>query len=499
MKKLVLSLLFTTGLSISMIADAQGKIAENGKELHPYAVRTAEGQRYGYIFPQNGVWSIPPSYEQAFPFAENGLAKVMKDGKFGVINTKGEFVVNPVYQMISPFQDGMAMVQTEEDWGFVNEQGGFASMPAEVASSQLFSEGFAGIEIDGYWGFLNQQGQVAIAPKFDSVYEFAAGLAAVVKQEKWGYVNKAGNLVMEPELDTKPVFYGGYAAAVRDGKWGYVSPAGSWAVNPRFESALGFFGGLAAVKEQGKWGFIDSSGTMVIEPQFDGAASFDQKLAPVKIGQQWGYINKQGHIVIAPQFDRAAVFNGELAAVSIKGRWGFINRQGELAVQPQYEDVRLWEVPLKEPRHWIYWVRAAGKSGLLAKNGSILQPLVFDEIKQLSFKEPDLEYIAVSQNQKYGILNMQGEWVIKTSLWRLPDTVYMTAKVAVLSGDFYDADGSKIQRHYANFMADGYRFWLNLQYEEAVAAFRAAMQINPQDQAAGWAIDQIIAGQKSEK
>lgn len=493
MEKFVISLLLTACLSVGMMAGSKGKNAEIREDLHPYAVKTPGGQRYGYIVPQTGVWVIPPSFEQALPFEANGLAKVMQDGKFGVIDKKGCFVVKPVYQMISPFQDGMAMVQTEQDWGFIDERGAFIAMPGTVESGQLFKEGLAGIQINGQWGFLNRKGQIAVPAAFDSVHEFENGLAAVVINNKWGYVNKEGNLTITPDLDAKPSFYNGYAAASQNGRWGYLSEVGSWAVEPWFEAALGFFSGLAAVKENGKWGFIDSTGSLVIEPQFDGAGSFEQDLAPAKLGAQWGYINRQGQVVIAPQFERAAVFSGKLAQVVSQGRWGFINRLGKMKIPPQYEDVRLWN---SQPGQTLYWISSGGKYGLMDGNGLFLLPLVFDEIKQLNFKNPDLEYIAVCREQKYGILNMRGEWIIQPVLWRLPDAVYLASKIAVIYEDFYGADGAKIQQHYANLMASGYRFQLNLQYEAALSAFRAALQINPQDQAASWAINQLLLQSK---
>lgn len=491
MKKLVLSLLLTACLSVGVTGESKGKVIETKNELHPYAVKMPEGWRYGYILPHTGKWIIPPSFEEAQPFGENGLAVIRQAGKLGLINKQGNFVVKPAYQMISPFQDGMAMVQTEDDWGFVTDHGRFINMPPAVSSAQLFKEGFAGIEIDGQWGFLNSEGQIAIAAEYDSVHEFNQGLAAVVKAGKWGYVNKDRQTVMKPELDNKPEFYGGYAAAACNGKWGYVSQAGNWAVEPRFEAALAFFDGLAAVKENGKWGFIDATGALVIGPQYDGAASFESGLAPVKINQHWGYIDKQGQVVIMPQFDRVTVFAGDLAPFLLNGLWGFINRSGEMVLQPQYEDVRFWGPQPEEKGQGLFWVSVAGKAGLLDSNGKLLLPLVFDEIKQLRFQEPKLEYIAVYQNQAYGILNMQGQWIIQPSLWRLPDTVYLAAKVAVIAGDFYGSDGKQIPNHYGNLLADGCRFGLNRQYEEANRAFAAAAQINPQDQAVNWAQEEL--------
>lgn len=50
-------------------------------------------------------------------------------------------------------------------------------------------------------------------------------------------------------------------------------------------------------------------------------------------------------------------------------------------------------------------------------------------------------------------------------------------------GYIYDADGNRLD-HYANHMLDGYKHLASQSYPEAAASFRAALRINPGDEAA---------------
>jgi len=52
--------------------------------------------QWGYLG-KDARWVIPPQFEQVEDF-ENGFAKVMQDGKWGLIDETGQFVLDPVFE-----------------------------------------------------------------------------------------------------------------------------------------------------------------------------------------------------------------------------------------------------------------------------------------------------------------------------------------------------------------------------------------------------------------
>jgi len=95
-------------------------IVENGIAL-------AGIDRKGVITPcfidMTGQVVIPnDGWDGASPFYE-GLAAVRKDGKWGYINTSGEYVIEPKYNVARPFSCGVAIVSTEEEWFIIDAQG----------------------------------------------------------------------------------------------------------------------------------------------------------------------------------------------------------------------------------------------------------------------------------------------------------------------------------------------------------------------------------------
>jgi hypothetical protein len=59
-----------------------------------------------------------------------------------------------------------------------------------------FSEGLATFRIGNKWGFVNKRGEIVVDPQFESAVSFSGGLAIVeLGGGKWGYIDKKGKFV----------------------------------------------------------------------------------------------------------------------------------------------------------------------------------------------------------------------------------------------------------------------------------------------------------------
>ncbi len=150
------------------------------------------------------------------PIFSEGLAGVCigeylrtADSACGVIDTKGNFVVPPIFHVqyatnqninILNFNEGLASYCEEVDGkfkcGFINRSGDKV-IPAKYDYAGKFSEGLATVSIrvsdNGHatkTGYINQQGKMVIPAVFEDARVFNEGLAAVRVGDKWGYIRK---------------------------------------------------------------------------------------------------------------------------------------------------------------------------------------------------------------------------------------------------------------------------------------------------------------------
>ncbi len=256
-------------------------------------------------------------FVRAWDFSD-GLAAAMEtsDGKWGFINTKGEFVISPR----------------------------FASSPTDYVSS--FENGFAAIEVSGMYGFIDHSGEFVIPPKFLLANPFQDGMARVVAEGpcfymshqhcssvtslphganskesthecKFTFVDTSGHILSEQRFDDARSFSEDVAPVSLNGLWGYVDKSGILAIPPKFDSAESFSDGLALVSKDDKFGYIDHSGTFVIPPQFPTGYEFSEKRAVVGDGDVYWYIDTSGKPAFPERFLAASQFFKGLAHVEL--------------------------------------------------------------------------------------------------------------------------------------------------------------------------------------
>jgi len=81
-----------------------------------------------------------------------------------------------------------------------------------------YSEGMAAVEKNGRWGFIDQQGREVVRPQYQDVLPYGESRAAVKKDGQWGFVDKRGKETVKPQYDNVWSYKDGRATAEKDGK-----------------------------------------------------------------------------------------------------------------------------------------------------------------------------------------------------------------------------------------------------------------------------------------
>jgi WG containing repeat len=305
------------------------------------------------------------------------LHLVPSNGKFGYIDSNGNTVIRPRFDLAGGYAEGLAPVSMGGRWGYIDPEG-LLVIPAKFEDANRFSNGLARVLVNGRWGYIHKNGNIAIPAQFSDASDFSEGLASfeAAGNPLLGYIDTQGRVVIRPRFTYASDFHEGLAVAdeysedPRVGR-GFIDKTGQFVIPPQFENARDFSEGLAAVTTGEKWGFIDRFGKVVIPPIFDrvDVVGFREGLAAVAAGQRWGYVNKTGSFVVQPQFIRAEQFTAGLAAVwTDKAVCHYINKDGTTAFKPALEGNCLGFSPdgvgahlSAEDSSLIYYSRTGGK------------------------------------------------------------------------------------------------------------------------------------------
>ena len=357
-------------------------------------------QKWGFIN-KKGEWAIEPRFDEALSFSE-GLAAVAIDSeKWDCLSRSGVFSLKfKVYLNLCNASSGYNI------WGFINKKGEWVIEP-RFTEALFFSEGLALVEFDGKYGFINTKGEWVIEPRFDDETRgFYSGLANVKFEGKWGLIDKKGKWIVEPILDNRVYFKElaeseGLTEVQINKKWGLINAEGEWVIEPILDDVWDFSEGVARAAFKGLWGFINTKGEWVIEPRLDEARSFSEGLARVKSDGKWGFINTAGEWIIEPKLDEAWWFSEGVARVKSDGKWGFINTAGGWIIEPKLDEAGSFSEGVAK-------VKSDGKWGFInTAGGWIIEPKL-DEAESFS------EGLArVKSDGKYGFINTAGEWAIE--------------------------------------------------------------------------------------
>jgi hypothetical protein len=105
-------------------------------------------------------------------FPREGLFRIVVEDKIGFANLDGEIVVPPIYDMVLPFNEGVA---------------------AYCENCGTDRSGLSAQWSNGTWGFIDKTGEVIIQAQFQSVKGgFKNDKAKVKFNDKWFFIDKNG-------------------------------------------------------------------------------------------------------------------------------------------------------------------------------------------------------------------------------------------------------------------------------------------------------------------
>jgi len=313
------------------------------------------GQKlWGYVN-SSGEMVIKPKFKKCYQFTNEGLAPIYEGKKFYFIDKKGETISTEItgFKMIEgglgfgglqSFSDGLVAVVKDKKWGYLNTDGKIA-IKLQYDKVTSFENGFATAKKGNSYFVINKAGEETKieGPGVYVVKRFSEGLAPYHDKDKvHGFVDTNGKVVIKAKFTTVGYFANGLAwAKTPDKKVGYINKTGEWAIKPSFLAAKNFdsVSGLARIKNETSWAYVNTAGEL-LKVTTETYGDFGDGLALGKKDGKVGYFNAQGEWVIKPQFEAGRKFKNGFAAVKKNGKWGFVNKSGELVVKAKFDGIK---------------------------------------------------------------------------------------------------------------------------------------------------------------
>ncbi len=291
---------------------------------------------------REGEVVVPFEYdEEVFGYKfYDGLVRMKKNGKVGYINREGEVVIPFEYDDGADFSEGLVFVLKEGKWKVLNVKGENAFQKEFFYPDYKYSKynkprfyggrAFVSTSDYGKYALINKKGELLSEPKiwmdrmdeaWNWDYPFDGELAVISRNGKYGFVDRNGTVVIPLDLDDvddpRTPWRSGLAKVKRNGRYGVINTEGR-VVLPFCEEGYHLSsksGRLIMVKlghlncpPYGAYGFVDpAKENFLIPPIYGSLEEFSEivNLAVARADTKYGYIDTRGKAIVPFIYDYA--------------------------------------------------------------------------------------------------------------------------------------------------------------------------------------------------
>ena len=174
---------------------------ENGVILNYWVIIDGKGREKSERYPVTNGQTIGDFDKKT------GLCWVLKNGKYGFINSSGKVKIDFVFDRASNFSEGLACVKFGDVYYYINKYGKKKSY--EYKEIRSLNNGYGALKAsNGKWGFVNSNGKEVITCYYDKVGDFIDGYAFVVLGDAIGIIDQNGKYVLDVDYSNISIAWG---------------------------------------------------------------------------------------------------------------------------------------------------------------------------------------------------------------------------------------------------------------------------------------------------
>lgn len=223
----------------------------------------------GWQTPEDEVM-LKGDYSFVRPFSEKHASVRVSGNMMGLINEQGDEVIPFEYNYVSSLKNGLFAVRKESGGkvGYMNLKGDYVVEPT-------YDMGFA---------FQGKRARVAVGYYQDMLtFKYSENC-------KYGFIDENGEEVIEAQYEWAGDFADGIAPVAKNGRYFFINEAGEKLDNETYSRLSGFREDLCWVKKGNKGGFINRNNEVVIPFEYSNHMYFFSR------GSRFGSMNNESEI-----------------------------------------------------------------------------------------------------------------------------------------------------------------------------------------------------------
>lgn len=218
-----------------ILLDAIGMTEVNLLEKDLYSVKYRD-EKLG-LLGENG-WLVNPrdSVAEIHKGSDNLFPALSFNGKWGFLNPKGEWVIQPSFEAVGIFDNELAPFRSGSNWGLIDRSGNMKISP-EWDEIKPSNHGLVMAKKSGKVYLLQEDGKM-IGEGFQNICRLSNGSYLAKKGDKIGFISNEGELKLDTIFDG--LFPEGSLGfrAIMNGKMGLITEEGETLLPLAYETIL---------------------------------------------------------------------------------------------------------------------------------------------------------------------------------------------------------------------------------------------------------------------
>ncbi len=384
---------------------------------------------------------------------------VYTQDKWGVIDNKGNIVIEPTYDEMILIPDHTKPVflctynvdyeaQTYSTKA-INQKGeeilsGYDSIEAvnnQNSKGQIWCEkDVFKVSKNGKYGIINGKGKEILACDYEEIKALSGVEGCLVNKRdgKVGLCDLFGNTLVENQYkdiqaigeDNKQEFI----IQDNEGKYGIASNDKKIVIEPTYEEIAKVAAKeLYVVKENGAWSIINKDKALLVSgDKFDEVKEINEANIVIKKGKKYGIINTDGEEKVKTEYDELSNATGEYYIAKKDGQYGIVDLSGQTKVEFKYKnlsytktaDLYVGDTDGMESEfiNNAFEVKLTGVLSKIDTDKGYMRIRQNGEYKYYNFKFeekknteilPKNTLFLIKKDGKYGYINNKGETVVE--------------------------------------------------------------------------------------
>lgn len=359
------------------------------------------------------------------------LIPFKKDSLWGYCNKEKQIIIEPKYDEVALFENGIAIVR-KNDKSIIIDINGNEIIPAKYERLRIEDKDIISVFQAGCkFGAIDFNGKEIIPITYDRLRYFKNHFICL-NGATYFFFDKKGKLLISHSYDFDQyggmnfefdsLFSGDAVKVWKNNKVGLLNSDGDEIIPPKFDNIQDpMTNKFILVSLNGKTGIYDRSGNKIHEVDLDEIRLVDvnEKVitkAIIKKANMYGLINLANGDIILPVIynNIQEVYSGISKtwnyAVTINGKMGLLDSMGNVLIPISYalkENFSFQIYPDCKKESMLYCVTLGDKVGMVDEDSKERIPVIYESIGDFYSG-----YAYVKRNGKFGFLDLKGNEVI---------------------------------------------------------------------------------------